>query len=510
MQKQRKPSFVSILTSLVLMVALAGGTWSTAYGAGLAQGGLPSVKPAVVVIPTFSIVSVVTDQTVTIQTANFPANDTFNVLMNVIGTRGAGGTLVATQASGAGGAFTATYNIPAGLKGLQQIAIRLESPTSGFYAYNWFWNNTTGGIPSTGPTATPGPSLPPGTIPTFSISAVAADQTVTITTNNFPANDTFNVLMNYIGTRGVGGILVATQASGTGGAFTATYNIPAALKGQQQIAIRLESPTSGFYAYNWFWNNTTGGIPSTGATATPGPTSTPGPTATPGPSPTPLPSLPPGTIPTFSISSVVQDTSVTILTNNFPANDTFNVLMNYIGTRGVGGTQVTTINSGAGGALTLTFNIPAFLQGQQQIAIRLESPTSGFYAYNWFWNNTTGGIPSTGPTATPGPSPTPLPSLPPGTIPTFTITGVAKDSTVTIQTSNFPANDTFNVTMGAFGTLGIGGTSVGSFNSGAGGAMSATFNIPAGLQGSSQIAIRLQSSTSGYYAYNWFWNSTYP
>lgn len=492
MKKQRYPSILSILTSLVLMVAMAGGTWSTAFGAGLSQGGLSAIKPAVVVIPTFTIVSVQTDQTVTIQTANFPANDTFNVLMNTIGTKGVGGTLVGTQASGAGGSFKATYNIPAGLKGLSQIAIRLESPTSGFFAYNWFWNNTSGGIPSTGATATPAPSLPVGTIPTFSISAVTTDQTVTIKTSNFPANDNFNVLMNTIGTRGVGGILVGTQASGAGGTFTATYNIPAALKGQQQIAIRLESPTSGFFAYNWFWNNTTGGIPNTG------------PTVTPGPSPTPQPTLPPGTIPTFSISSVVADTSVTILTSNFPANDNFDVLMNYIGTRGVGGTKVTTINSGAGGALTLTFNIPAFLQGQQQIAIRLQSPTTGFFAYNWFWNSSTGGIPSTGATATP------QPSIPPGTIPTFTISAVVKDTTVTIQTSNFPANDTFNVTMGAFGTLGVGGISVGTFNSGAGGSMSATFNIPAGLQGADRIAIRLQSPTTGFFAYNWFWNNTFP
>ncbi|HEX9017568.1 MAG TPA: hypothetical protein VF806_00170 [Anaerolineaceae bacterium] len=497
MYKARHPSFVLILTSLLLIFALAGGTWSTAYGAGLAQGGLPSVKPAAV-IPTFSIVSVQTDQSVTIKTFNFPANDTFNVLMNTIGTRGVGGVLVATQASGTGGTFTATYSIPASLKGLAQIAIRLESPTSGFFAYNWFWNNTSGGIPATGATATPMPSLPAGTIPTFSIASVVADHTVTITTSNFPANDTFNVLMNTIGTRGVGGIVVATQASGAGGTFTATYNIPAALLGSRQIAIRLESPTSGFFAYNWFWNNTSGGIPATGATVTPGP------------SPTPLPSLPAGTIPTFSISSVVADTSVTILTNNFPANDTFNVLMNFIGTRGVGGTQVATINSGAGGALTLTFNIPAGLKGQQQIAIRLQSPTSGFFAYNWFWNNTTGGIPATGATVTPGPSATPLPSLPAGTIPTFTITGVAKNSTVTIQTANFPANDTFNVTMGAFGTLGIGGISAGTFTSGAGGVMTATFNIPAALQGSDRIAIRLQSPTSGFFAYNWFWNNTFP
>ena len=60
--------------------------------------------------------------------------------------------------------------------------------------------------------------------------------------------------------------------------------------------------------------------------------------------------------------------------------------------------------------------------------------------------------------------------------------------------------------MGAFGTLGIGGTQVATFNSGAGGNFSATFNIPAALQGSTRIAIRMQSTVGGFFAYNWFWN----
>ncbi|NJN43709.1 MAG: hypothetical protein HC806_02540 [Anaerolineae bacterium] len=96
-------------------------------------------------------------------------------------------------------------------------------------------------------------------IPTFVIQSVVKDSTVTITTNNFPANDTFNVRMGYMGTKGINGTLVATQASGAGGTFTSTYTIPDALKGQYQIAIRLESPTSGYYAFNWFYNNTAGG-----------------------------------------------------------------------------------------------------------------------------------------------------------------------------------------------------------------------------------------------------------
>jgi len=204
-------------------------------------------------IPTFSIVSVVPDKTVTIQTYNFPASDSFDVLMGPIGTKGINGIKVATTASGNGGSFQATYSIPAGLKGAYQIAIRLQSPYSGYYAYNWFYN-VKGGVK-------PPPSPPPPPpyyygIPTFSIQSVARDTSVTILTANLPPNDTFDVFMGPMGTKGINGIKVASTATGKGGSQQLTYNIPAALKGSYQIAIRMQSPTSGYFAYNWFYNNT--------------------------------------------------------------------------------------------------------------------------------------------------------------------------------------------------------------------------------------------------------------
>lgn len=107
---------------------------------------------------------------------------------------------------------------------------------------------------------------------------------------------------------------------------------------------------------------------------------------------------------------------------------------------------------------------------------------------------------------------TPTPAKPPktGKVPTFSIAAVVKDTSVTIQTANFPANTKFDVRMGAYGTAGVNGTYVTTIDSGNGGAFSATYTIPAGLQGSRRIAIRLESKTSGYFSYNWFWNSTTP
>lgn len=311
------------------------------------------------VIPTISIISVKAGNSVTVRTHNFPANDTFVVTMGAIGTRGVGGIKVDTIDSGNGGSFDLSFKIPDALVKNHQIAIRFQSPQSGYFAYNWFYNSSASS-PGTGG------QLPPGTFPTFSIVSVVADQNVTIQTKNLPANDTFVVTMGPMGTRGINGIKVDTVDSGTGGNKEYKFKIPDALKGSYQISIRMQSPQSGFFAYNWFYNNTTNG---TGGQPT-------------------GPSLPAGTFPTFTIVSVVQNQSVTVRTNNLTANDSYVVRMGPMGTRGVNGIKVDTVDSGNGGVKEFTFKIPDALKGSYQIAIRMESPVSGYFAFNWFYNNT--------------------------------------------------------------------------------------------------------------------------
>ena len=202
--------------------------------------------------------------------------------------------------------------------------------------------------------------------------------------------------------------------------------------------------------------------------------------------------------PTFSIVSVSTDKTVTIKTYNFPAHDTFKVVMNYIGTHGVNGIVVDTINSGAGGSFKATFSIPKALKGQYQIAIRLQSTSgSGYYAYNWFYNNKkytgTGGAYSYGDGYY--------------GYPYIYATSVVKNKTVTLKITNLPANDKYKVLLGKIGTLGVNGKIVGTFNTGKGGTKTIKVQIPAGLQGKGQIAVRIQSvGRTGYYAYNWFYN----
>jgi hypothetical protein len=364
-------------------------------------------------IPTITIVRVVDGQSVTIQTADFPADDTFVVYMSSYGSLGISGTIVDTIDSGEGGTFSKTFSIPEGLKEEPKIAIRLESPQSGYYAYNWFFNNTTGPgdleeeeTDQAAPVQAEESEAPPAEeeapvqeqesqapapadqaakgqgqgdqgvtkgassggytgYPTFMIAEVTKDQDVTIKGSNFPANDTFTVRMNYYGTLGIGGTVVETITTGSGGSFSDTYSIPAKYHGQYKIAIRLESSASGYYAYNWFYNNTTGGGGGGGGTGYTG-------------------------YPYFYIDTVTQDQAVAINAHNFPANDTFNLRMNYYGTQGIAGVIVQTVTTDANGNLSDTvFPVPSEVQGSYKIAIRLESPTSGYYAYNWFYNNTT-------------------------------------------------------------------------------------------------------------------------
>jgi len=221
------------------------------------------------VIPTMDIINVVAQKSVTIRANNWPANETFTVRMGNFGSLAVGGTVIATTTNGTDVSFVVTYAIPENLKNEYMIAIRTDSSTGFFYSYNWFYNINSDPQPGlvdpppsgTTPTKTPksGSTVMPFTIPvyngipSFSIISVADDNTVTITTSNFPAKQTFTVSMAEYGLPGLGGVEVATTESGNGGKFEATYTIPDSLKSLFQIAIRMNS-SAGYYSYNWFYN----------------------------------------------------------------------------------------------------------------------------------------------------------------------------------------------------------------------------------------------------------------
>jgi hypothetical protein len=98
--------------------------------------------PSSSVVPTFVVTGVTRNKQVSIATRDFPPFQDFKVTMGKMYTKGIDGIEVGETYSGSGGSFKATYTIPKQLRGLDRIAIRLES-SSGYYSYNWFYNNTT-------------------------------------------------------------------------------------------------------------------------------------------------------------------------------------------------------------------------------------------------------------------------------------------------------------------------------------------------------------------------------
>ncbi len=338
------------------------------------------------------------------------------------------------------------------------------------------------------------------TIPTFTITAVDYGKTVTIKGINFIPNDTYKVTMGKYGTKGVGGVLIKTQAAGTG-SFTATYDIPTSLKNEATIAIRLQSPATGYYSYNWFQNKdkpTTGGSPS----------------VTPSGSGWGYPPNGPSSIPNTTITDITEGVDVTVKGKNFTTNDTYNVYIGKIGTNGVGGVKVDTIDTNSTGTFTKTFSVPASLKSEHRLSIRFESSTTGYYAYDWFVNKASAATstpatttPSTTPTSTPAPSSgIGYPPNGKGTIPSVTFVAVVKGDTVEVKGTNFTTKDSYTVYMGKFGTKGVGGIKVGTQSTSSTGTFTATFNIPASLKGETLIAIRFVSSGTGYFAYDWFKN----
>jgi hypothetical protein len=309
-------------------------------------------------------------------------------------------------------------------------------------------------------------------VPLISIVSVDKDVSVTISGAYFPPNKTFTVRMGPYGSLGIGGEVVGTYDSNDGSSFTRTYDIPDSLVGSAKIAIRMDSP-DGFYSFNWFVNDASK-------------------------EPTPAPAGYHG-YPTFDITAVVAGSSVTILTHNMPAGQSFTVRMGEYGTYAQNGIVVGSTGD-SGGSFSATYAIPSELAGKNRIAIRLDGPT-GLYAYNWFYNND---APVAGNTPVPGA--TPVPGY--YGYPYIYIASVVQDSKVTIYAYNFPAGQTFIVRMGDYGTYGIGGIQVATVDTGSGGNFTATYDIPGALVGRSQISIRLETSNGYYNAYNWFYNNT--
>jgi len=201
-------------------------------------------------------------------------------------------------------------------------------------------------------------------VPTITILSVKAGESVKVRGENFPKNTDFTVRMDVIGNQGIGGTVIATTNSASG-SFEAEYAIPAGLKNERTIAIRLES-ASGWFSYNWFTNNTSS------------------PTATPAP-------LTGGGKPYIDIIGVEKNKTVTVQANRFPAGQTFTVRVGPFKDFFKKYVETGTIYSGNGGSFKFSVNLPESVKDVDMITIRLDSK-QGAYAFNAFKNVNSGTV----------------------------------------------------------------------------------------------------------------------
>ncbi len=338
-------------------------------------------------IPSISIVSVVPGAVVTVETHNFPADLDFDVTIGPYGSYGIDGTKVTTTNSKNGETFTVTYDIPEELKNSARLAIRLYNPTKGYYAYNWFENMS----PAPAPTAVSDvkSDIPDYEgFPSFTITQVEADKSVSVDALNFPSKTSVEVTMNVAGTFGIGGYEIKSQTTSEKGSFTATYSIPEELAGVYLISIRIEDPASGYYGVNWFFNAT---YPIKVETTT-------APETTPKPGETPASGTDDKTTtdvvetyegyPSVEINAVEKDIKVTIKAMNLPKDQKFDVFLGNLGAMADGGTKVASMDTGKTGTVTATYDIPSDLAGLGQISVRIVNPKTDIYGYNWFYNQT--------------------------------------------------------------------------------------------------------------------------
>jgi hypothetical protein len=446
--------------------------------------------------PKFWISDVTRNESVKLSFANYPKGKVYYVYMSHVGGRLREykvGMLKKTSPKD----FRKSFPIPKELKKELHIAIMVINLEDNTHGYTIFENSTGFDVHTPwsltpihrSSAQTPGKSVAIFDGPTFWIKDLVRPDQLTIKFTNYNRVDRYSVTIGENNANFQGLFLGAIDPP-DGKTHTRTYKIPASLWPADELKVMVSNVVNGHTGSTAFTNkinwkviapygNFTTYYTSSGVSST--------------------------ATPFTNILNVVKDSEVTLQTFNFPANKDFLVTMGPMGTKGIGGFVVGTQNTGTGGSFVVTYPIPAQLWGSEFIAIRLESTSSTHFAYDFF-ENADGYSAAVGTTsAFSGDW-----LLPAGTHPYTQVSSVNKDTSVTINGTNFTKNDTYTVYMGPMGTKGVGGWYVGDKLTGNTSAFTATFNIPAALQGSSMIAIRFESHNTTYYAYDWFYNSDYP
>lgn len=185
-------------------------------------------------------------------------------------------------------------------------------------------------------------------------------------------------------------------------------------------------------------------------------------------------------------SSVQEDKSVTLRGRSLAANTRYTVTLSKYGST-INVNQMGSVLTDAAGAFTVTYALPKKLVDVAKISVTIRS--SGDSAANWFINATSSG--NTGGVSSPAFN--------------FSVVSTREDQSVTIKTTNLPANVVFDALMGKAGTKAEKGIYVGYVYDDDG-TVKITFDIPAELQGRSKLDIRLENKNLGIFYYLTFEN----
>lgn len=170
--------------------------------------------------------------------------------------------------------------------------------------------------------------------PWIQVVQTVRDTSVTVAALNFPDNKAIEVYLGRMGS-GTGTLVGTMQISSAGN--RSTFTIPAELRGQQKLQIRMIVPSKpAIQSSRSFYNMT---------------------------------SLPEGYTnqPKLSLSSFTKNQNVVISLANVPAGVTLEVLMGASKSRKI--LAVGSLASGNGGSLSGTFTIPAAFANQPEIAV---------------------------------------------------------------------------------------------------------------------------------------------
>jgi hypothetical protein len=354
MKKQQTSLLTRISMLTLILVILTGLLGVSVQTASAASGSL-------------KVVSVKQNKTVTVTVTGMPANTVFNVRISA-STATSGGMLVGTARTNNSGTFTATFTIPAKLKDQSTLIVRAEARNNTLWNASSSFSNAASSAPTSGTTSsttTSTPAVPSGSFSSgnITINDIEEDKSVEITVTGAPANSVLTVFIDWENRGGaLKGVKAGTIKSNGSGKVNATIKLPSAASDRGGIRVRVEGPN--FLAYKWALN--AGSDSDTGGSAAASYT---------------------GGIPYIVVVEVVPDDMVTIEIHNLPKG-TYDILMDETGNKGKNGIDVDTIKLTSSSTRTVTIDIPDDLEGEDEIAIRVENvDESSYYAYTWFDND---------------------------------------------------------------------------------------------------------------------------